>query len=104
MRRPGLGEEIWVRLALPYSLILELYLSPLVPHHHQDPGVPGSRPSSLRQEHISESFFSGRQKLGTVRRSKSKRQENKSLLGFFFCLVLGLFLCGRCGSSLPVLD
>lgn len=40
MRGPGLGEEIWGRLALPHSLILESHrcqLAPSRPHRARGP-------------------------------------------------------------------
>lgn len=44
MRRPGLGEEIWVGLALPHSLILELHRSQLVPSRTQGSRFPALPP------------------------------------------------------------
>lgn len=41
MRGPGLGEEIWGRLALPHSLILESHRRQLAPSRpHRARGVP----------------------------------------------------------------
>lgn len=49
MSGPGLGEEIWVGLALPHSLILEFISQPV--SLFQDPGGPRlpASPSSGRR-------------------------------------------------------
>lgn len=70
MRGLGLGEEIWVGLAFPCSLILELRLSRVGPSR-----TPGAvfLAHALRQETIPRPrpLLWGNQKLGSDRRNES---------------------------------
>ena len=71
MRGPGLGEEIWGRLALPHSLILESHRRQLAPSRPIGPGGPS--PSFLGQKTIPKLILGvgGDQKLESVRGSES---------------------------------
>lgn len=72
MRGPGLGEEIWGRLALPHSLILESHRRQLAPSRpHRARGGPSS--SFLGQKTIPKLLLGvgGDQKLESVRGSES---------------------------------
>ena len=71
MRGPGLGVEIWGRLALPHSSILESHRRHLAPSRHHR--ARGSHPSFLGQKTIPKLLLGvgGDQKLESVRGSES---------------------------------